>query len=616
MTTRKKPAPSATVELPERSTVPDRFKWNPEILFASPKDWEAELARVIKAIPGLKAWQGRLGESAAVAAECLSAQTELHLRLERLDGYASRLYDTDVRRSPPQAMTEKAEKAFTDYLSATAYLEPELLALPEATLAAYAADPLLRDHDRYLRQLLRLREHVLTRPEETILAGASTVGMTAYNVYKTFTNGDLEYPTFVDQEGRTVVLSPAMYSRYRQSPHREERREVFERFWGAHRTYRNTFSRMLSGQMAYHDFLARTRRYPDALSAALEPNAVPPAFYPRLIEHITAHLGAFHRYLEVRRTLLGIDGDQHYHDLYPMPVKQGQRAYPFERSRDLVIQAVKPLGPAYQQLMRQAVADGSGWLDVLPNQGKRSGAYSSGVFGHHPLVLLNHTDDFDSLSTLAHELGHALHSALSNAAQPYPKADYSLFNAEVASTFNETLLIEHLLRRERSPGERRFLLAAYLDSFRGTVFRQTMFAEFELECYRRVKARRPLTADALSRLYLGLLRRYHGHAEGVMKIDPLYGIEWAFIPHFYYNFYVYQYVSGFVAATALAQRVLERGAPAARQYVEKMLQAGSAKDPIEILSDAGVDMMSPEPYAMAIRRFTERTEELARLGAG
>lgn len=603
---------SKAVSIPERNQVDDRFKWNPKVIFKSTKAWEAERAALQKALPSVAQYRGKLS-SVTQLRRCLSKTDTLRKRLEYLEAYASRLYDTDVRRSQTQAMTAAAEKLYTDFRAVTSFLEPELLALPEQKLRQYARDPQLVDHDRYLLQLLRDRGHVLSQPEETILAGATALGMSSYNTYRTFASSDMEFPSFTDHDGNEVQLSPAIYARYRQSPHREERREVFERYWGAHKTYRNTFSRLLGGQLTYYDFVARTRNYPDALSAALVPWEIPTSFYSNLIESVTSNLGAFHRYLRLRKHLLGIEGEQYYYDIYPMPITRGDRTYSYNQAQKIIPQALKPLGAAYGKLLRTALADGSGWLDVFPNKGKRSGAYSSNVYGIHPLVLLNYNGDFDSLSTTAHELGHALHSALSNEAQPYPKADYSLFNAEVASIFNEALLIEYLLETETSPDARRFLLSAFLDSFRGTVFRQTMFAEFELEAYRKLERSQALTADSLSRLYMKLLRRYHGHAEGVMNIQPLYSIEWAYIPHFYYHYYVYQYVSGHVAATALAQRVLRQGAPAARRYVDKLLKAGSSRDPLDILRDAGVNMLTKAPFQAAIQQFVSRTKELERL---
>lgn len=604
---------SRQVDIQDRAKVPNELKWDPSALFPSVAAWERERRALVAALPRLTTHAGHLGESPRRLKEALDAIQKVEIRLERLSSYASRELDVDVRQSRTQALVAVADKLYTDFLSATSYVEPELLALPPETLDAWRADPALADYDRTLADLLRQRDHVLSAKEEALLAGASALGSTPHAIYKTFANADLRMPTFEDHEGNQVTLSPAMYARYRQSHVRDERKAVFETYWSTFRSYRNSFAQMLSGQTTYYEFVARARGYPDSLTAALEPHAIPPSFYGTLVSAVTKHLGAFHRYLRLRKRLLGIQGPQHYYDIYPLPVEQGQRTYEYDEAKRIIRRALKPLGRGYLRKLDEALAPGAGWIDVAPNRGKRSGAYSASTYGEHPFVLLNYNDDFDSLSTMAHELGHALHSAYSNESQPYPKADYALFVAEVASIFNETLLIEHLLRREKRVSERRFLLAAYLDSFRGTVFRQTMFAEFELAVHQRVARRQALSADSLSRLYLRLLRKYHGHDKGVMHIAPLYGIEWAYIPHFYYNFYVYQYASGFVAATALAERVLTEGAPAARRYVDALLRAGSSMDPLDILRAAGVDMLTTQPYRLAIRRFSDRVRELAAL---
>ena len=601
------------VELPDRSKISNMYKWEPSVIFATPKAWEREKKAVTAQVGSLKDCQGKLGDSAGRLADCLERMFRMELRIEYLNAYASRVYDTDIRQGGPQAMVAAAEKVYTDFLAATSYVEPELLALPEKQLRRFVADPKLVDYDRYLLKLIRLKKHVLSRSEEGILAQASSLAFSSYDIYKTFSNAEMEFPTFVDHDGREVRLSQAMYAKYRKSSVRSERKQVFEKFWTSFKMYRNSFARMLTGQIKYYDFIAKVRHYRDALSASLVPNAIPPSFYPTLIQRVNAHLDSFHRYLRLRKKLLGIEGDQYYYDVYPLAVGKTQKKYSYEQAKKTVLSALRPLGTGYVRRLKAALSDGSGWVDVFPNKGKRSGAYSSSVYGKHPLVLLNYNEDYNSVSTLAHEFGHALHSSYSNEAQSYPKADYALFNAEVASIFNETLLIEYLLHKEKNPAQRKYLLSAYLDSFRGTVFRQTMFAEFEWNVYKRLAGRQPVTADALSRLYLKLLRKYHGHSKGVMKIEPLYGIEWAYIPHFYYNFYVYQYVSGFIAATALAHRVLTEGRPAAQRYIEKMLKAGNSEDPLDILKNAGVDMLSSEPYDLAAKIFDERVAELEKL---
>ncbi len=601
------------VTLPERQEIDDKYKWNPSIIFKNEQEWENELKRVTDELPTLKDCSGKLTSSVKVLKKCLDRIYNFQNRIHHLMAYASRIYDTDIRKSKPQAMSSSSEKLYTEFLSTISFVEPELLELSEQKLRKLASRPELKDYDRELLRLLRLKKHVLSKPEETILAQASAMGLSPHNIYKTFSNAEMKFPQFKDQEGRSIELSAATYAKYRKSQNREVRKQVFNKFWTTYKSYRSSFSQMLSSQIQYYDFVAKARNYKNALESSLKPNAIPAEFYPKLIKAITAHLDVFHRYLKLRKKLLKIEGEQYYYDIYPLAVAKTSKNYGYKEAQNILPTALAPLGEDYIGKLTKSLEDGSGWLDVYPNQGKRSGAYSSSVYGRHPLVLLNYTDDFDSLTTTAHEMGHALHSAYSMKTQPFAKAHYSLFVAEVASIFNETLLIEYLLEKETDPEHKKFLLSAYLDSFRGTVFRQTMFAEFELEAYRRLAARKPLTADSLSNLYLELLRKYHGHDKNIMNIEPLYGVEWAYIPHFYYHFYVYQYASGFVAATALAQKVLKEGEPAAKRYIENLLKAGGSEDPLEILKNAGVDMTSAEPYEMAAKKFAERVAELEEL---
>jgi len=367
----------------------------------------------------------------------------------------------------------------------------------------------------------------------------------------------------------------------------------------------------LSSQIKYYSYVAKARNYSDPLTAALYPKNIPTSYYKGLIEGIHANLDAFHDFLNLRKKMLKLPDAARYYDIYPPLVTAPPKKYTFEDSKKLILEALAPLGDEYRKLMEDAFGETSGWFDVFPNAGKRSGAYMDSVYGVHPFMLLNHNDDFDSVSTLAHELGHALHSSYSMKTQPYPKSHYVTFTAEVASVVNETLLIEHMLKNEKDPEARRFLLSHYLDGFRGTVFRQTMFAEFELAAYEAYAAGKVLTADALDEMYLSLLRRYHGHDKGVMDIEDLYAVEWAYIPHFYYNFYVYSYVNGLLAATVLADAIIAGGKPAAEKYINGLLKAGGSKDPLEILKDAGVDMLDPATFKKAVDKFRLRTKELA-----
>ena len=595
-----------------RQDVDARFRWNLAVVYPDPVAWEADRDALLEQIPHLARFQGRLHDR-AVLREALDEVMDVHQRLERLGHYANRLRDEDLAKSNPAAMVDTVTRLGAEVRAATAYFDPEVLALDEATLLAWMANPLFEDYDRYLHDLLREKAHVLGAAEETILANASTFAPVLYHTYSTFSDAELKRPRITLHDGTEVEMHPANYRIQRQSPHREDRRKAFEAVWGLYQDYRNTFAHLLSGQIAYNQFVARSRRYDSVLHMALHQNEVPVDFYPTLLDRVTEHLDSYHRYLRLRHRMLGIEGEQHYHDIYPSLVPAVQRTYPLEACHELALEAMAPLGDDYLDHLRKAFAAGSGWIDAYPNKGKRSGAYMAGCYDIHPLVLLNHNDDFESLTTLVHEMGHALHSVYSQAAQPYPKADYAIFVAEVASTLNEALLFEHLLKHETEPEVRRFLLSEYLHGFRGTVFRQIMFADFEREIYARADRREALTGDTLNTLYLEQLRRHHGHAEGVMNIHERYAAEWAYIPHFYYRFYVYQYTSSFIASTALVERILTEGESAARRYIHQLLEAGGSAAPLDILKNAGVDLTAAEPYQIAFQRFDRYLEELEAL---
>lgn len=607
----KKPK-STAVALPERDTIDGKYKWDPTVLFATPEAWEAELAAVTDLVKDkkLERFKGKLGGTPKAVADIMKSLSDLELRLEKLGFYAQRTADVDLRRSQGREMSERVKTLANQVESDLSFMEPEFIRLGVKKLEALRDAKELADHRRYFEKLIRLQKHVLSAPEEAILSRASIMGDVSYETYEAFSHADLTFPTVTDSEGSRITLSAAMYGKYRSALNRADRKKVFEAFWPVFRQYRNTFSSLLSAQIKYYSYVAKTRNYPDPLTAALYPKNIPTDYYRGLIKGIHENLDAFHDFLALRKKMLQLPDAARYYDIYPPLVTAPPKKYSFEDSKKLILEALAPLGDDYRKLMEDAFAETSGWFDVFPNAGKRSGAYMDSVYGVHPFMLLNHNDDFDSVSTLAHELGHAMHSAYSMKHQPYPKSSYVTFTAEVASVVNETLLIEYMLKQEKDPEVRRFLLSHYLDGFRGTVFRQTMFAEFELAAYEAYAGGRVLTADALDEMYLALLRRYHGHDKGVMDIEDLYAVEWAYIPHFYYNFYVYSYVNGLIAATVLADAILAGGKPAAEKYLNGLLKAGGSKDPLEILKDAGVDMLDPATFKKAIDKFRQRTKEL------
>ncbi len=608
----KKETGKKTIEVKERKDIPDRYKWDPSIIFKTYEDWSKEYDAVKAEVPKFRRFSGKLRTIKNIK-EALDEYYKFQLRIEKLYFYASRIHDQDLRQARGSEMIQKVEALDTQFGTVSSYFEPELLKLPERKLRSLAKNKKLADYSRYFEKLLRLKPHVLSKPEEKILAQSSVLAYAAYNTYSTFYNTEMEFPKIKDADGNDVQLSIPMYVKYRADMNRDVRREVFHSFWGTFKHYRNTFANLLGSQVKYYEYNAKARHYKSALEAALYPKAIPVEYYTNLIKNVRSTLPAFHEYLKLRKELLGIKGDMEYYDIYPPLVTTKPRDYTYEEAAETVKKALAPLGPEYVKLLNEALKPGSGWIDVYPNKGKRSGAYMDSLYGYHPFVLHNFNGDFEGVSTLAHELGHAMHSWFSNKTQPYPKSHYVIFNAEVASIFNETLLIEYMLSHEKDPNVRRFLLSHYLDSFRGTVYRQTMFAEFEYDMYKAYEEGSPITADLLDSTYLRLLRDYHGHDKGVMKIDDLYSVEWAYIPHFYYFFYVYSYVNGFIAATALAHKVLEGGDAAAKKYIEGLLKAGGSKDPLQILKDAGVDMMSPEPFKLAADTFRKRVEELRKL---
>lgn len=588
--------------------------WNLKAIYPDRAAWDRDKEALVAAIPALGDHRGHLGESPARLRSALDALMAVHQRHERLSHYAARWRDQDLGEAAPSAMADEMTRLGARIAAATAYLEPELLAIDEAELREWTETPELEDYDRYVESVLRKRPHVLTPAEETILANASALAPSNYYTYSTFADADLEPATFVDHAGKTVELSPANYRIYRQSHHRGDRKGAFDALWDKYRRYRNTFARLLSGAVTYNTFVARSRGYDGVLHMALHGNEVPVDFYGRLIDRVNDHLPSFHAYLKLRHRMLGIEGRQEYYDIYPSLAGPTDRTYPIDACYRSTLDALAPLGADYTARLEQAFAPGAGWIDVYPNKGKRSGAYMAGCYGLHPFVLLNHNDDFESLSTLAHEMGHAMHSVYSQERQPYAKHDYTIFVAEVASTLNEELLTEHLLGNEPDEAAQRFLLSEYVNGFRGTVFRQIMFAEFEREIYAMVERDESLTGEALDALYLSLLRRYHGHDEGVMHIDERYASEWAYIPHFYYGFYVYQYTSSNIASAALAERILgDGGRDAAARYIDDLLSAGSARPPLDILGAAGVDLTDAAPYAIAFGKFDRYVERLSAL---
>lgn len=577
--------------------------WDLTPIYADDAAWQADLAAISARGAVLEPFRGRLGTKASVLREALEAYFLMDQQLSRLSGYASMRGDEDVAASGPQGMQAAARGLYADFQTATAWFEPELLAIPPKKLAKLrASDPKLAPYGRYLERLEARRAHVLDPDGERLLGLASRLLGTGDTVSGLLRAVEIPWGSVKLPDGSELKVDPVGYSMARAHPDRAVREAAYTVFYGGLDAFEGSFAASLSATVEEHLFEARARGYGSSLEASLGRNEVDPAVYDMLVSEIGAGLPVLHRYLRLRGRMLGIS-DLAYHDLYP-PLLPGVEAdYSWERSQELVYAGLAPLGQDYVAGLKQAVDQR--WVDVYPRPGKRSGAYvTDASYAVHPYMLLNHTPDYLGLSTFAHEGGHLMHSAWTQQAQPYPTSNYATFVAEVASTVNEVLLFEHLVAQAGSEEERLALLGHFLEGLRTTVFRQTMFAEFERDIHAAVEGGTPLSPDVLDEMYGALLRRYHGEAEGVMKIAPLVEAEWSYIPHFHYDFYVYQYATSYVAAIALAKGILD-GAPGALERYHAFLRAGSTKAPVALLQDAGVDMTGPEPMRAAVAYMDE-----------
>jgi oligoendopeptidase F len=592
----------------ERSAVPAEQQWRLEDLYLSDEAWRQAKNDLAARQDGILPFKGTLAHSAAQMLSCLRFNSEVCKTLGRLHAYASMKSDQDTRQAAYLAMKQEIEQLLTEYNTRASFLEPEIVAIPTERIEEFlAAEPGLKDYRLYLFDILRSKAHTLSPEEEKILAATGRMAGSPGSVYTVFSNAEMPYPDLTLSDGSVVTLNKASYALHRASPNRADREAVFQAFWAAHNKFRQTLGIQLYSHLQTHVFYTRTRNYESSLHRALDKNNIPIEVYHSLIRNVRDNLGTFHRYLRLRQRMLGVDTLK-YSDLYAPVVKDLDRRYTFDEARDLYLDSLELLGTEYRQAAQRAFEQR--WIDVYPTPGKRSGAYSNGgAYDVHPYILLNYNSRLEDVSTLAHEMGHALHSFYANRNQPYPLADYSTFVAEVASTFNETLLIHTMLSRTKEDEAKLFLLMNYLDGIKGTVFRQTQFAEFELKMHEKADRGAPLTGDTFTELYGRILKEYYGHDQGVCLIDDLYAMEWAYIPHFYYNFYVYQYSTSFTAATALAEEALGGKEGAAQRYLQ-FISAGGSDYPIEELKKAGVDMTTAEPFRETMAVMNRLMDEI------
>ena len=590
-------------KIPQRSEIPVEHTWNTADIYPTDEAWEKEFDETQALARTLPGYAGRLGESAKTLYEYLTLSMRVGDQLTNLYRYASLRQDEDTRVAKYQAMAGKAMSLYVEVSSATAFETPELLKLPQEALERFYADePGLELYRRYFTVIQDRKEHTLSDAEEKLLAAAGEMAQAPDDIYSKFTNADLTFPDIVDRDGNSLPLSDATFVPYEMGEDRELRRAAYEQYYDTYGKFQNTAAAVLCSEVKQRQFFATARKYESPLAAAVSSTRVPPQVYHNLVDTVNTNLDKLHRYVRLRKKLLGVD-ELHMYDIYAPMVSGADKVIPFEEAKATVYDALAPMGGEYRAIIKEGFDNR--WIDVYENVGKRSGAYMNGVVVH-PYVLLNQKDNLDSMFTLAHEMGHAVHSYLSNKTQPSVYRDYVIFVAEVASTCNEALLMEYLLGKTTDKKERAWLINHFLEQFKGTLYRQTMFAEFELRLGELNGQGVPLTAERLSAEYKALNAKYFGPD---MVTDDRIALEWARIPHFYYNYYVYQYATGYSAAIALSRRILKEGAPAVKDYLQ-FLSGGCSKDPIDLLKGAGVDMASPKPVQDALDLFGELLDEM------
>jgi len=605
-------APAAGAK--ERSEIPDKYKWNLADLYPSEQAWSQARAELEKRIPQLARHRGHLGDSAQALQRGLDEMFGIDRDLSRLAVYASSLSDEDTRAARPRELRQAAEQLAVTFDAASSYVRPELLQLPARKVKAFLAEnPKLAPYRFFLEDTLRWKPHTLGMGEERVVAEAGSVTGAGGSVYGVFKDADLPYRTVKLSTGEEVRIDPSAFTFHRASRVREDRDKAFDAYFGALHEYQRTMGATLYANVQGHLFTKKVRGFPSALDAALFKDNIPTTVYRRLVADVRRSLPTFHRFLALRRKMLGVDVLR-YQDLYVPVVAAVDLRFDPDEARAITLDAVAPLGDEYVAALKKGYE--SGWTDYLPSTGKRAGAYSTGVYGVHPYQLLNFNGRYEDLSTLAHESGHSIHTWLAASAQPYPTSDYAIFVAEVASTLNENLLLHHMLEKAKDDPTRLSLLGNYLDSLRTTIFRQAQFAEFELAIHEMAERGETLTGENLSALYLKTVREYHGHDRDVCRVDDLASSEWAGVPHFYRNFYVYQYATSLVASISLSKGIRDeaaRGETRHRDAYLRMLRSGSSKYPVDLLREAGVDMTTSAPFEAAMAEMNATMDEMERI---
>lgn len=593
-------------ELPTRDQIEEKYKWNLTDLYKSDDDWDSEFKWVKENIPAYKKFEGTLSKSSGNLLDCFNFDNEMGTKLERLYLYSMLAKDGDMKSTKYQAMDDRIKSLYTEVISANSFIKPELLQIPDEKLIEMInSKEQLKIYDHFISNLLREKPHTLNKEQELILASASEIASVPYNTYSIFTNADFVFPKAEDENGNTSDISHARFYAAMYSKDREYRKRVFKNYFVPYKNYINTITSLFNGNLKANIFNARVRKYKSAREAALNKNNIPISVYDNLVETACQNLKPLHRWANIKKRILKLD-ELHPYDIYVSVFSmEKEKKYSYEDSKNLVYESLKPMGDDYLNSLKTAFENR--WIDVYETKAKRSGAYSSGTtFGVHPYVLLNWTDLLNDVFTLTHEMGHNMHSYYTGKNQPYIYANYTIFLAEVASTFNESLLLDYLIQNSSNEKEKLFLIEKYLNNITATFYRQIMFAEYEMWAYDQVENGIALTSDVLSEQYKKMYEKYWGHE---MVVDEEEKYTWSRIPHFYYNFYVYQYATGFSASEVLSQKVKAEGKKAVEKYLN-FLKAGSSDYSINILKNAGVDMNSPEPILATTRKMNELLDKV------
>jgi len=594
-------------KLRKRSEVDKRFTWAMEDLYASDELWQKEYEQIKELLPKISEYQGCLSKSADILYRFLQLSDTISQLLERVYVYANQKYHEDTGNATYQDLSNKANALSVQVSSALSFATPEILSISEETLGKFLKENEdLKLYDFYLKDILRLKPHIRSAEMEELLADAGEMADAPSNIFSMFNNADVKFPEIKDEDGEDIRITHGRFIRLMESKDRRVRKEAFQGLYATYKSFQNTLAAAFSSNVKQEVFFAKARKYSSTLEKALDAGNIPVEVYTNLINAVHDNMHLMHRYVKLRKKLLGLD-ELHMYDLYVPLVSDIDMKLTFDEAKALVAKGLEPLGEDYQRILMEGFHNR--WIDVYENENKRSGAYSWGAYGTHPYVLLNYNETLDNVFTLAHEMGHAIHSYYSDKEQPYIYAGYKIFVAEVASTCNEALLIDYMLKNTENKKEKAYLINHFLDKFKGTLYRQTMFAEFEMITHRMVENGESLTAENLCKIYRDLNALYYGDD---IVIDPEIAMEWARIPHFYTAFYVYQYATGYSAAIALSRRILNEGKSAVDDYI-RFLSSGSSNYPIELLKGAGVDMSTKEPVNQALKLFEELLNQMEEL---